>query len=162
MALYANRDRIAEFLEQEWEKLAHERLSMACNIQDGQFSDDLKEKEATFSEGEATTPDATDAEWIDSDSDNSLEPESLEKKLHGLDQSFELASSDASSEGHMDILLSSSEYEEVNSDVDGWGASTANAGESGILLKHRKKLPADDMSLYESTTDIEPWEDSLD
>lgn len=159
VALYANKDKIAEFLEQEWEKFSNERISMACNMKDGQFRGLSDEKNASFSESEATTPEATDAESNEDDLESPVE--SFDEKGHNLNNPFENDDFETSEESHMEVILSGSEYEDINSDLDDWGASTANSGELNQSLKHRKKLPVDSM-LYESSTDLEPWEDSLD
>lgn len=160
VALYANKDRIAEFLENEWEKFTNERITMASNIKDGQFCDHTEEKHPKFSESEATTPEATDSEWIDDDLDSPVEV--LDEKLIDPVQLFEKEVSDSFAESHMGVLIPCSDDEKTNTDIDEWGLSTAHSDELSKGLKQRRKLPADDISLYESSTDTEPWEQLLD
>lgn len=70
VALYANREKILDFLVHEWEEFSlgfcsNEPLRMACSMEDGELRDFDGEDEAKFSDGELTTPDLTDIDERD-------------------------------------------------------------------------------------------------
>lgn len=69
MAVYANREKIFQMLEEQWEEVSKDfagrgKIRMACDMKDGELQEDApgSKSNSRYSESEATTPDASDEE----------------------------------------------------------------------------------------------------